>query len=102
MEIKIRQTEVNKFRWIRNGETDTTDEEIRYKITRNFKLGKVVTVLSDTSYVVKFGTFCMLYNNGEIMLIYRDFNKPVRVNPYDKYKYDYQHRGKEYANAKSY
>ena len=100
--IKIRQSEIEKFKHICRNEMDTPDDEVCYKITRNFNLGKVIKVLSRDSYVVKFGTFCMLYRDGEITLIYRDFKRPAKVSPYKKYQYDYQNRGEKYANAKCY
>lgn len=100
--IKIKPSEIQKFKVICRDELDTPDEEVCYKITRNFNLGRLVKVFDTDSYVVKFGTLCMLYSNGEIILIYRDFSKPARVNAYKKYQYDYQHRGEEYTNAKRY
>ena len=99
-QIKIRKSEIEKFKHICKGETDTSDEEICYKITRNFNLGKVIKTLGRDSYIVKFGTLCMLYRDGEITLIYRDFKRSTKVNVYEKYKYDYIHKGCEYANRK--
>lgn len=99
-QIKIRQSEIEKFKHICRDEMDTPDEEICYKITRNFNLGKVIKVLGRDSYVVKFGTLCMLYRDGEITLIYRDFKRPSKVNTYKKYQYDFIHKGSKYANKK--
>ena len=89
--MKISKEAINLFRVVCRNETATKKEDVKYKITRNFELGKLLKVLGEDKYIKHFGTFCMVYDKGVITAVYHDKTLNYRICDYAKYKYDFAH-----------
>ena len=98
--MKISKDVIETFRLICKGERGTSSRDIKFKITRNFTLGRLVDTLAEDTYIKQYGDFKMLYHKGKIINIYHDKSvKPVKCSNSEKYLYNEAH-GRSDLNVK--